>query len=499
MKKNLFRSIAVAALMLVGVSTMNAQKGYEVPPMNEELKGMAQQVVEMQLTDPDGANKTFMKLLRKVRKDQEGLLSVGDFFLENNDFGSASYCAKTLYEVAPTYIPGLLFSAEVFMKAQNWGAAGQRYDEVLAQDSTNLYALKRNAFVYKNINPYVAEEMLERIKRIDPSDYEADKELGDIAFNANAYPKAVKHYDSYYKAVPKDKEVISIRSCENYLMALFSVQKFDQITAVVAELEPLAPNDMMVKRMKFFSSVENLGATLDYNGALKKAQENMGYIVNKEYADSLYLYLDYVYAANYEKEVGNTAQAVVYYESAMQADSTKLNGYIELSKLYARNKQFDESVASYKKFIDKTGIDKVKISDLLGYGRAYVTACANQDSLSLEKRQEYIAAGDPIFEKVLERDPEAYQAMIFRARLNIINGNEPEDRPTELYTKALEMMEGRENTDASRFEACRYLAFRGIKLDLLDDARKYVDIMLSIRPEDRQTKMFDEYLKSQNK
>ena len=48
MKKNLFRSIAVAALMMVGVCNMSAQKGYEVPPMNDELKGMAQQVVEME-------------------------------------------------------------------------------------------------------------------------------------------------------------------------------------------------------------------------------------------------------------------------------------------------------------------------------------------------------------------------------------------------------------------------------------------------------------------
>lgn len=499
MKKNFFRSIAVAALMWVGVGNMSAQTAYEVPPIDEELKAMAQEVVDLQLTDPEGANKTFMKLYRKVRKDQDALLGIGHFFLEKDNFAGAMQFSKYLYDLAPTHVPGLLFGAEVYMKAQNWGAAGQRYDEVLAQDSTNLYALKRNAFVYKNINPYVAKEMLERIKRLDPSDYEVNKELGDIEFNASAYPKAVEHYDAYYQAVPKELDKISIRSCENYLMALFSVGKFEQITTVVAELEPLAPNDMMVKRMKFFSSVENLGATLDYDGAIKKATDNMGYIVNKEFNDSLYLYLDYVYAANLEKEKGNTADAVTYYETALKTDSTKLNGYIELSKLYARNKQFDESIASYKKFIDKTGLDNVKISDLLGYGRTYVTACANQDSLSLEKRQEYIAAGDPIFELVLQRDPEAYQAMIFRARLNIINGNEPEDRPTELYTQALQMMEGREKVDASRFEACRYLAFRGIKLDLLDDARKYVDIMLSIRPNDRAANQFNEYLKSQNK
>ena len=501
MKKNFFRTIAFAALMMVGVVSVSAQnqKGYEVPPIEEEYRVLAQQVVDMQLADPDGANKAFMKLLRKVRKDKEALLSVGQFFLDNDNYPAANQCSKTLYELAPTYVDGLMFSGEVFMKAQNWGSAGQRFDEVLAQDPNNLPALKRNAFVYKNVNPYVAVDMLERIKQLDPTNFEADKDLGDIAFNANEYPKAVEHYTNYYNNVPKDKDVISIRSCENYLMALFSVGKFEEITKIVPELEVLAPNDMMVKRMKFFSSVENIAASIDYTGALNTARENMGYITNKEYSDSLYLYLDYVYAANLEKEAGNLPEAIAYYESALKVDETKLNGYVELSKLYARAKRFDDAIASYKKFVDGTGMDKVKIADLLGYARTYVNACANQDSLSLEKRQEYIAAGDPIFATILERDSTAYQAMIFRARLHIINGNEPEDRPTELYREALKMMEGRENTNASRFEACRYLAFRGIKLDLLDEARQYVDIMLSIRPEDGGAKQFDAYLKSMDK
>lgn len=499
MKKNFFRTIAATALFVVGACNLSAQKGYEVPPIEEEHKIMAEQVVEMNLSDPEKANKIFMKLLRKIRKDEKALLSVGQYFLDNDNYPGANQCSKYLYELAPTYIPGLMFSAEVCMLRKDYGAAGQRFDEVLAQDSTYLPALKRNAFVYKNVNPYVAVELLERIKRINPSDYEADKDLGDIAFNANEYPKAVEHYANYYKSVPKDPEVMSIRSCENYLMALFSVQKFDEITTLVAELEPLAPNDMMIKRMKFFSSVEAIAVSLDYNGSIATARENMGYIVNKEFNDSLYLYLDYVYAANFEKEAGNTAEAIAYYENALKVDSTKLNGYVELSKLYGRNRQFDEAIASYKKFIDKTGMEKVKTSDLLGYGRTYVNACANQDSLSLEKRQEYIAAGDPIFAAVLERDPEAYQALIFRARLNIINGQEPEERPTELYQAALKMMEGRENVNASRFEAARYLAFRGIKLDLLDEARTYVNIMLEIRPNDGSAKQFDAYLQSQNK
>ena len=117
----------------------------------------------------------------------------------------------------------------------------------------------------------------------------------------------------------------------------------------------------------------------------------------------------------------------------------------------------------------------------------------------MDQKLKYISEGDSVFKSVLEKEPTAYQAMLFRARINIIDGSSPEDKPTELYREALKMMEGRENVNSAKFEACRYLAFRGIKLDLLDEARQYTNIMLEIKPNDGQTKTFDAYLKSMQK
>lgn len=78
-------------------------------------------------------------------------------------------CADYVYKAEPTYIPGLMFSGEVFMKAQKWGQAGMRFDEVLAIDPANVPALKRNAFVYKNVNPHVAIEALEKSRLLTPA------------------------------------------------------------------------------------------------------------------------------------------------------------------------------------------------------------------------------------------------------------------------------------------------------------------------------------------
>ena len=227
------------------------------------------------------------------------------------------------------------------------------------------------------------------------------------------------------------------------------------------------------------------------------AMLNMKYIADKEYNDSLYLYLDYAYAAELKKELGDVPAAIGYYEQALKVDSTKLQGYTELAKLYRRDKRFDDAISTYGKFVKLAG-DKVKLSDLLGYGQMYMYA-SQQDSLPMDQKMKYIEGGDAVFQQVLKEEPTAYQAMLFRARINIIDGSNPEDKPTELYKEALKMMEGRENTEAARFEACRYLAFRGIKLDLLDEARQYTNIMLELNPDNGQTKTFDSYLKSVGK
>ena len=67
MKKNIIRTAALAALLLVGSLSASAQqKSYNVPELNPEYQAMAQLVVDNQLADPDAANKNFTKLLWKL-------------------------------------------------------------------------------------------------------------------------------------------------------------------------------------------------------------------------------------------------------------------------------------------------------------------------------------------------------------------------------------------------------------------------------------------------
>ena len=121
MKKNFFRAVALSALLAMGMNGAQAQtsRSYDCPPLNPEYQQLAEQVVELNMEDPDKANKIYMNLSKKNKKNKEDLVAVGTYFLEHDNYPAASMCAKDVYTLAPDYIPGLMFSGEVFMKAQN--------------------------------------------------------------------------------------------------------------------------------------------------------------------------------------------------------------------------------------------------------------------------------------------------------------------------------------------------------------------------------------------
>ena len=69
MKKNFFRAVALSALLAMGVNGAQAQsRTYDCPPLNPEYQALAEQVVSLNMEDPDKANKVYMSLSKKIKK-----------------------------------------------------------------------------------------------------------------------------------------------------------------------------------------------------------------------------------------------------------------------------------------------------------------------------------------------------------------------------------------------------------------------------------------------
>lgn len=526
MKKNFFRAVALSALLAMGVNGAQAQlRTYDCPPLNPEYQALAEQVVSLNMEDPDKANKVYMSLSKKIKKSKEDLVAVGTYFLEHDNYPAASMCAKDVYTLDPTYVPGLMFSGEVFMKAQRWGEAGGRFDEVLAIDPANIAAMKRNAFVYKNVNPHAAIDYLNKIKEADPSFTDADKEKGDIYYKLSDYAKAIESYNSYYAATPKEEGKIDIAACENYLQSLFSMSVkdetyLDKIIAITQEIQPLAPKDIIIPRMAFFAKYNKVETSMDYDGAIKAADEAAAYIRDKQFADSVYMYLDYDFAGKLAKEQGNLADAINYYELAVKdleakaadlddekkktENATKRGSYYyEISNLYVRNKQAAKGIEVFNKYLELLG-GKADLSDKYQLGYKYAAAYQQKDNTP-EQKKEYHDKAIATFKAITEAQSENRMPILMSyrmlANLSITDANKPNAAACEYYTKLMNESVGedvKEKAKNLRFEACRYLFFYYVSIDTPNkaEATKYATIAKEINPDNDFVKAAFEHLKT---
>lgn len=493
MKKNFFRTVALSALLLAGVNGAQAQRSYDCPPLDPEYQVIADNVINLNMEDPEKANKEFMKLTKKIKKNKEALVAVGTYFLEHDNYPAALQCSKAVYDADPTYIAGLMFQGEVMMKAQNWSVAGQKFDEVLNIDPNNVAALMRNAFVYKNVNPYVAIDALNKIKTIDPSYTLADKDLGDIYYKQDKYADAVTNYENYYKVAAKDA-TLDIASCENFLQSLYSQAQFDRIVEVAAEILPLAPKDIVIRRMDFFAKVNKMGESLDYDAAVKAAEEAGAYLTDPTYADTSFISLDHEYAAALAKEKGDIKGAITAFEKAIKADPKKAANYKEISTLYGRDKQAERGVEAFKQYLEVLG-DKADISDRFLLGTKYMAAF-QQEGIDSLKRDVYFQDADKIFAEVMAQKPDYVQAIVYRARLNMRDGK-PNEQTLNLYNKVLEVSEAdTEKYSSYRFEAARYIFFYAISASPVNKelAQKALAIAKGIDPESQFVKDAESFI-----
>lgn len=487
--KKIFLSILVAAAAFLGAGNAQAQiaVNFSTEAMNPEYAAMAKQVTDQMVADPDAANKVFSKLLGKIKKDKGQATAVGKYFLDNKVYPCANQCANAAYAADHTYEPGLMLAVGVKLLRNNYGEAGAKLDEILANNPDNIEALRLSARVYKYVNPYAAKDILNQIIEKEPGNIDAQKQLGDIAYQLEEYKDAVEAYGKFFAKTPNPK-LEDLRSGENYLIALMNQSDFYTMKEMVGVLEPLVDEkDIVVPRMKFISQME----TFDYAGAM----EGVKYISEKRFNDTLYIDFDYLYAANFATEVAeDLAQAVEYQKARIALDETKAPAYKEVANLYRRLKTPELGLPYYEKYIEVLG-EKADEADKLGLGIYYTTVKdavpAKEDgTVDVEAKMALIQKAEPYFEEYMNVLPDKYQGPYFRAALWICDKQAAEEQPKVWYEKTLEVIAGLEAADQEKAATYKKTALTYLMVYYLktnDDAtcKKYVDEVLAMDPADK--------------
>lgn len=493
---------------------------FDVPPLEPKHKLVCDDYMNNMFLDPEKANKSLQRLLRSIQRKPQALVAVGHYFVTNSTseisyYGPAKMCSDKAYETPDAtkeYV--LMFCMETAMLGRDYGNAGRFCDVLLSQNEGNLPALKLKARIYKLLNPVVAIEALELIKKYEPSYYMADKELGDIHYEyaekaegaqlVKDLKAACGFYKNYFAAVPNTKDAIEYRAALRYSYSLFTAQMMmpesnpdkatflkecQELTTKVLDLNLASDANRAkpFKAYKFFCDVDA--------GDLDASLASSAYIANKEYADSLYTYLDYLYAAKFEESMENKSGAVEYYKMGLALDSTKAPGFKAVADLYRQLGQPALGIEYYEKYLKLIGKEK-NLGDELGLANLYLAASNKCDSTQVELRDKYKNDADMIYQGIADEmsAPEnegKYDASLFylpwyyRAQLWITNPAAAEEKPKMYYEKALELIGENEKLNRQKEICAQYLMLYYFKTNNDAECMKYLETVILVNPNNR--------------
>lgn len=464
----------VICLVLSGIASVSAQKiNYEVPPLSHKLDSMCREVVELRSVNQEKAYLRFAKIALIIQNKKDDLLAVGDYFSRNKVYPCDSLCAEKAYELDANDINVLRFRASILEKGKNYSMASQVYDMVLEKDSDDVGVLYQLGRINIKSNPLASMQAFRRVTKLDPNNWSAWRNLGDLYFRDNNNVKAIDCYDRYYELCSKDS--LEASSCANYLLAMFSQSRFDSVARLAEEFRPLDPNAIVFKRMRFFGLVPLYPNRPDYEEATAEIETAMKYIADHEYHDSLYINLDFQNASTFFELQGDMPKAVSYLEQSVARDSSVVDNYKRLAALYRRNSRFDEAIQAFATYVDKKGAG-VSTNDRLILMQTFLDA-AKQDSIDADLKAKYLTDGLAICDDAIAKAPNAYLLHIQRANFVVVRGDgrNLNEESASSFVRAVELMQAAENSDddpeirRSMFNASLRLALyyiqRGQELD----------------------------------
>ncbi len=497
MKKNFIFGIALAVLFVLGFGSAKAQSENDLPELTPEVTDMVNQIVDKYLEDPERANSIMeKKLFKKIRNSRDQLVAVGRIFVDKKMYPFANMCATRAMALASAdnffvaeEIPVLMLKGDVCQLAGKHGEAGSNYEQILSYvDSTYVPAIKKTAKMYKYTNPYIAIEYFQKIKRIDPTNAEADRDMGDIYFELKDHVNAADNYGNYLK---NEKDTAFVYAVERYATSLYGCQKFQECYDYAQKTLEEHPKNLILRRMLFFSA---LALEDEFT-----ASTAMNYIDSGEYPDSALVFSDYLFAglfANknqiYSKAIGYLHKAVDKYENSDKEEKAQSQAYKELASAYSGNKEYAKAVENQKTYLGIIGEDALA-TDFL----PLATYCyfASQDTLDTN-RMNYVTLGDSMCAKVIELAPDSYMGYQWRARVNNTNDKVPNDTVKSWYEKTVEVIGDKDDAAAKRVkkEAYQYFLWYAYEKDEANDMYKYSNEVLMLDPNNQLANAILDYL-----
>jgi tetratricopeptide (TPR) repeat protein len=419
--------------------------------------------------------------LRSAKKNQDFIIAAANAYLVNGLIDQAVIYQDKAKEIKSKYAPLAVLEGDIQLAKKDVGNACSNYELAILYDPNCKEAYVKYARAYKNVNTTLAIEKLNQLKLKEPSFLLVDKELADIYYSNNEFDKAATFYESYLKSGNSNAQDLV-----KYAMTLFLNHKFAESLEIANKGLQKEPRNPAFNRLAMYNNTD----LKQYDEAIKSAD----LLFNKsDKAD--FTYLDYRYYGMALHETKQIPLAIEQYKKAIDADSSHVELWKDISDMYTDINDFDNAISSYNKYVSALPEDK-KTSDMYyDLGKMYysVGSSAAKDTISkggktenfvLLKKNALLKA-DSIFAKVITMEPTNYRGYRMRALANLaLDPDATQGLANPYYEKTLAIVEAKNDQRYNPIiiESERYLGYYYYQKKDYTQAKVYFNKVLVIEP-----------------
>ena len=408
--------------------------------------GLAMLKIKANPKDADVEIQTVLKL-RSAKKNPDFFIAAANAYLVNGLVDQAVIYQDKAKDIKTKYAPLAILMGDIELAKKNVGNACSNYELAILYDANCKEAYVKYARAYRNVNSTLAIDMLNRLKVKEPTFLLVDKELADIYYMNNEFDKAAALYDSYLKSGNTNAQDLI-----KYAMTLFFNHDFPKSLQIANDGLKKEPRNPAFNRLAMYNNTD----LKQYDDAIKSADRLFNQSDKPDFT-----YLDYRYYGQALRQTKQYDLAIVQYQKAIDADSSKVELWKDVSDMYNEKGDFDNAISAYLKYENSLAEDKKTADDVIALGKLYY-GLGSKDSINADVKKNALVKADSIFALVAKMEATNYRGNFWRARANsLLDPETSKGLAKPFYEQTATLIESKADPkyNAILLECYRYLGF----------------------------------------
>ena len=377
---------------------------------------VGQGMISLSKGDSKAAEDFFKKAGGLAKKDASVQTEIASAYLNANMDGKVREALDKARKIDRRHAGVLVVEGDLLMKQNKVGDASARFENAILFDQKDKASYLKLARVYKQINPELALNYLDRLIAIDPNYIPAYAEIGDINYATGYYGKAIDAYEKFI-SIPG----VPVEQHAKYAQLLYFTDQYDKSLAQIDAVLKQDPENLIMYRIQAYNNFK----LEKYDLALPQLLNFMA-----KMPEDKHIFLDYMNLARIYLALKQPNEAIQALLKAEKIDESKASEiYRELTNAYEGIKDYPSAVKAYDRYFEVS--DNIQPYDYLYAGMNnyqasahYMTAVlaesANTNSVYMDSLNYYVAKGEQAFAKLVELRPESYHGYLWKANINSI-------------------------------------------------------------------------------